>query len=88
MFYSKESYDLVKALNETIHSSQSLYLYRVFASYIMNVKKEKCSICGKERLFRNLCGHRVGKLYNGELCCNEVIMAEPVGVDYYFFSSA
>ena len=69
---SQEMFDLVKDLGEIIRQLQILYPYKVFASYVMDIKQESCSICGKVRSIRGFCGHRVGRVYNGELCCNVV----------------
>ena len=81
---SQEMFDNVKDLGETIRQLQILYPYRVFASYVMDVKQERCSICGKLRTIRGFCGHRVGRVYNGELCCNVVEKADFKGVDIVF----
>lgn len=78
---SQEGLENVKDINSRVRQLQSLYPYKFFASYVMHVKKEKCSICGKERSIRNFCGHRIGKVYNGELCCNRVTDAELKGID-------
>ena len=81
---SKEGFDEVSDLNETVHKLQSLYPYKVFASYVVKVKKEKCTICGKDRSINNFCGHRVGHVYNGELCLNEVTDFSFKGLDIVF----
>ena len=78
---SQEDLENVKDINARVRQLQSLYPYKFFASYVMHVKKEKCSICGRERSIRNFCGHRIGKVYNGELCCNMVTDAELKGID-------
>lgn len=51
---------------------QKLFPYRHFFSRENVIKNEKCSICGKEILLRRPCGHKVGKLYMGELCLRKV----------------
>lgn len=78
---SQEGFENVRDINQMVRQLQSLYPYKIFASYVMHVKKEECSICGKERSIRNFCGHRTGKVYNGELCCNIVTEAELKGID-------
>lgn len=78
---SQEAYAVVHDLNRIIRQLQSLYPYRIFASYVMQIKKEKCSICGMDRSIRHYCGHRVGYVYNGEFCCNIVTEADFKGVD-------
>lgn len=78
---SQEGFENVKDINAMVWHLQSLYPYKLFASYVMHVKKETCSICGQERSLRNFCCHRIGKVYNGELCCNIVTEAELKGID-------
>lgn len=78
---SQEDLEKVKDIYAMVRQLQSLYPYKLFASYVMQVKKEKCSICGQDRSIRNFCGHRIGKVYNGELCCNIVTDAELKGID-------
>lgn len=51
---------------------QKLFPYRYFLSRESIIKAEKCSICGKPISLRNSCGHKVGKLYMGELCLRKV----------------
>ena len=59
---------------------QSLYPYKLFSSSEILIEEHKCSICGKVRNFRNPCGHKVGFLYNGELCHNIVTKCQLVGI--------
>lgn len=51
---------------------QKLFPYRLFSSREVIIKGEECSICGKSLSIRHPCGHRIGKLYMGELCCSVV----------------
>lgn len=78
---STEVFETVKDLGAMVGQLQSLYPYRVFASYVMEIKKEACTICGRERSIKHFCGHRVGRVYNGDLCLNEVKEASFKGVD-------
>lgn len=59
-------------INKMIKEYQKLYPYFLFLSRESIIKSEKCSICGKKISLRNQCGHKVGKLYMGELCCRIV----------------
>ena len=79
--WATESIIQIHQNNAMVRQLQSLYPYRFFASYVMHVKAEKCSICGQNRSIRCFCGHRLGKVYNGELCCNIVTDAELKGID-------
>lgn len=59
-------------INRIIKEYQKLYPYFLFTSRESIIKSEGCSICGKKISLRNQCGHKVGKLYMGELCCRNV----------------
>ena len=60
---------------------QSLYPYKVFFSTVIVIKERTCSICGEKRSLRYHCGHYVGHVYAGELCCDIVKKCELEGVD-------
>lgn len=55
-----------------IKEYQKLFPYRHFLSRECVIKAEECSICGKPISLRKPCGHKVGKLYMGELCLRKV----------------
>lgn len=59
---------------------QSLYPYKVFFSPEILELKKKCNICGKEVSIRKPCGHRVGQLYNGEMCIRIIEDAKILGI--------
>lgn len=65
-------YQYVKDIHDTTHSLQTLFPYRLFTSYEMLITKSKCSICGSEISIRQNCGHVLGKVYGGEMCCHIV----------------
>lgn len=71
-----EVYDAVKDISFQIQRVQSIYPYKAFASTEILIKEQKCSICDSVRSIRNDCGHRVGYVYNGNLCANIVTKAE------------
>ena len=74
-------YQIVSYHNTIIHQLQRLYPYRLFASYVINIKREECSICHKPRSIRSMCGHRKGYVYNGELCYNTVTDLDIISID-------
>lgn len=47
---------------------QKLFPYKVFTSREALIKREVCSICGKEVKLRGGCTHKTGKLYMGKMC--------------------
>lgn len=51
---------------------QKLFPYQYFFSRESIIKSEICTICGKPISLRYPCGHKVGKLYMGELCLRKV----------------
>lgn len=59
-------------LKQIIPEYQKLFPYHLFSSREGIIKKEVCSICGREFKLRGGCNHRVGKLYMGEICYAEV----------------
>lgn len=76
-----ELYKSVEKLASVVASLQSIYPYKIFASHVARISKEECSICHKTREINNPCGHRVGKVYNGEVCYNIVKDFKFMGVD-------
>ncbi|ABK61776.1 YecA family protein [Clostridium novyi] len=55
---------------------QKLFPYVLFMSRESIIKKSKCSICGKEISLRKSCGHKIGEIYNGEMCFRNVVDME------------
>lgn len=54
------------------HQWQSLFPYRIFSSMEFIKKGRKCMICGQVVSLRRPCGHLVGEIYDGEMCCHEI----------------
>jgi hypothetical protein len=77
--YEKNQYGLLFIATQT-NFFQKLFPYQLFFSWETLIKKEKCSICGKEITSpRNACEHVVGNLYMGEECIREVCDMEILG---------
>lgn len=51
---------------------QSLYPYRIFSSLEFIKKSRKCMICDQTVSLRRSCGHLMGEIYDGEMCCHEI----------------
>ena len=74
--YNKQEYYLWH-IEKSTKNIQSLFPYRVFFS--PEIKQQtKCSVCGKQRTPRNPCGHKVGEIYDGEMCVREVTHFEVI----------
>lgn len=73
--------NLVEGIRLHIQKLQQLYPYRLFTSTVIVVKQAKCSICGQKLLLRHNCEHKIGKVYNGEMCCKIITDCELKGAD-------
>ena len=63
-------------IGRMIKEYQKLFPYCHFLSRECVIKAEVCSICGQPISLRHPCGHKVGKLYMGELCLRKVVDME------------
>lgn len=63
----------INFIRKMIPEYQKLFPYFLFISRDGIIKKEVCSICGKEIRLRGGCRHKVGKLYMGEICYAKVV---------------
>jgi hypothetical protein len=63
-------------LEEYVEQWQSLFPYKIFMSPEFVKEVVKCSICSRRVTPRNPCGHRVGEIYDGEMCCRIVEQAQ------------
>lgn len=68
-------------IKENTNQLQKAYPYWIFLSRVEIIKKETCSICGKERNIENPCGHTPGKVYMGEVCYMNVEDMVVLGYD-------
>jgi len=59
---------------------QSVFPYKLFMSPEIIKIEKTCSICKKVISIRNPCGHRVGEIYNGEMCSRIVTESELIGM--------
>lgn len=68
------------ALQESINGWQSLFPYRVFASPEIIIREEVCTICNQIVSGMNLCEHRPGYVYMGELCSRKITKADAISI--------
>jgi hypothetical protein len=59
---------------------QSLFPYKMFLSPEFLQTEKLCSICQRPVLPRSFCGHRVGDIYDGEMCYRTVTKLEVLGI--------
>ena len=67
-------------ISEMIKHWQSLYPYKLFFSPEILEKKVSCSICNKVITPRSNCGHILGNIYHGKMCCINVIEMEFISI--------
>lgn len=72
---------LVEGIGQHIKKLQQLYPYRLFTSTVLVIKQAKCSICNKKLSLRHNCEHKIGKVYNGEMCYKIVTDFKLKGID-------
>jgi hypothetical protein len=66
-------------IDSTTVNLQGLFPYRVFCSPEILADKKTCSVCGRDISIRNPCGHKVGEIYDGEICSRIVEKWRGVG---------
>jgi hypothetical protein len=59
---------------------QSLFPYRRFFSPEFLQSEKLCSICQRPVVPQGFCGHRVGEIYNGEMCHRTVTKLDVMGI--------
>ncbi|PFA60041.1 YecA family protein [Bacillus sp. AFS015896] len=65
--YTGNKYNL-EFIEKNIFQLQKLFPYKYFLSRESIIEKWTCSICNQVIKLRNPCNHKVGEIYNGELC--------------------
>lgn len=61
---------------------QSIFPYKIFMSPEFVEKEKVCNICDKKISIRNPCGHRVGEIYDGEMCSRIVKKADLLSISF------
>lgn len=67
-------------ISNALHEFEKLFPYEYFICRECVVKKQRCSICGKDVSLRSDCGHIPGKVYMGEVCVHENIDFQYLGL--------
>lgn len=73
--WDDESYAL-SFIETHVRLYQSLYPYRYFVSPAILHLESVCSVCGERVSVRAPCGHRVGEIYDGEMCSHMITKIE------------
>lgn len=61
---------------------QSLFPYKMFFSSEFLQAEKICSVCGQRVVPHAFCGHRVGEIYNGEMCYRTITKIEAGGISF------
>lgn len=69
--YDESTFQL-RRIENVIKKFQFLFPYKMFSSGEYIEKQMQCSICKQTVSIRNPCGHVVGEIYKGEMCCRIV----------------
>ena len=59
---------------------QELYPYTMGFSPAYVIEEMYCSICNMKLTLRSKCGHKVGEIYDGEMCCRKISKAKMLHV--------
>ncbi|MEA3476081.1 MAG: SEC-C metal-binding domain-containing protein [Candidatus Cloacimonadota bacterium] len=78
---SDNRYNL-KFISHQIRNFQKLFPYRSFMSREAIIKKSVCNICGKTIGIKNSCEHKIGEIYNGEMCSRSIKDLDVLGFSY------
>jgi len=77
--YNKTEFHLWH-IEKSVKNLQVIFPYKLFGSSELLEKKKKCSVCDNEISIRNFCGHKIGEIYNGEICYRIVTEFEVLGI--------
>ncbi len=81
-FASEEDENKLHFIEKHVKQFQSLFPYKLFLSPAIFKKNKVCSTCGSPVSIRNPCGHRVGEIYDGEMCCRITTEAEVTEISF------
>lgn len=80
----KEYYEIygLNYIESTILKYRDIYPYKIFLSREnLNIEK-KCNVCGAIINVRKSCGHNIGEIYGGEMCCREITKTKLLGMAF------
>jgi len=76
--YDNESYKLY-FIEKSVTNLQTIFPYRLFFSTEILELETRCNICKQVLTIRKPCGHKLGEIYNGELCIRIISRCELLG---------
>jgi hypothetical protein len=79
-FTSKSDEFKTNFIATQVEKFQALFPYKLFISPELIEHEKRCSICQNIISIRNPCGHKVGEIYNGEMCHRIITKAEVVAI--------
>lgn len=65
----------IEHIRNHVPKFQALFPYKLFLSPAFIVRESRCSICKQPFRLRKGCEHKVGEIYNGEMCFREITKA-------------
>lgn len=83
-FKDKDGEYWLEFIYKHIIQFQSVFPYHIFISPEILIKEIKCGICDQPINLRNHCEHRVGEIYNGELCTRLLNECEVLGISLVY----
>ncbi len=66
-------------IEEQVGKFQCVFPYKYFLSPEIIIHEKECNICGSKISIHNYCGHRVGEIYDGKMCCRIIKKLEFIG---------
>jgi hypothetical protein len=75
MHFDRDEYG-IKFIWQHAGQFQRLFPYRVFMSPAWIETERRCSICGSALSIRTGCAHRIGDIYDGQMCCHIITAGE------------
>lgn len=67
-------------ISDAVRRFQRLFPYKMFVSPEFVKLEKRCSICDEVVTIRKPCGHRVGEIYDGEICGRVVTKVKAIGL--------
>ncbi|QBO59618.1 zinc chelation protein SecC [Chryseobacterium salivictor] len=77
--FNKTEYKLY-FIEKSVRNLQVIFPYKLFSSMEILEKEKKCSICDEILKFRSPCGHKIGEIYGGEICCRVITKFDLLGI--------
>ena len=69
-------------ITKHVKQFQALFPYKLFLSPEFLETERVCTICDRPVSIRHPCGHKVGEIYNGEMCGRRITKVELLGFSF------